>query len=188
MNRFFSYTIFRAMATIAAILAVIVSAQAQGVLQRARQAVESSMKRYRPFVSLWAAFVLLFLLSSLQQVKAQELRNSSNTVIGKIESGGVVRDKANRQVGRIDFDGAIRNSSNAQIGKLESDGVVRDKSNAPVGKVESDGVVRDKSNAQIGKIQSDGTVLGRNNARIGTATGVKKEWAAVAFFFFFDLT
>ena len=44
--------------------------------------------------------------------------------------------------------------------------------------------VRDGNNSKIGKIESDGTVRNRNNSSIGRASGVKKEWAAVAFFFF----
>lgn len=78
----------------------------------------------------------------------------------------------------------LRGNSNQQIGSISSDGVIRNKSNSQVGKIESNGTIRDRNNAQIGKIESDGTVRNKNNSSIGRASGVKKEWAAVAFFFF----
>lgn len=43
--------------------------------------------------------------------------------------------------------------------------------------------VRNASNATIGKIESNGTVRNSSNATIGYARGIKKEWAAVFFFF-----
>ena len=44
--------------------------------------------------------------------------------------------------------------------------------------------IRNASNAQAGTIESNGTVRDRSNSTMGSASGVKKEWAAV--FFFFD--
>jgi hypothetical protein len=65
-------------------------------------------------------------------VNAQDLRSSSNSFVGKIES-----------------DGTIRNGSNSSIGKVESDGTVR-KNGSSVGKIDKDGTVRNSSNATIG--------------------------------------
>ena len=77
----------------------------------------------------------------------------------------------------------VRNASNATIGKIESNGTVRNSSNAMIGRIESNGTVRNSSNAMIGRIESDGTVRNSSNATIGYARGIKKEWAAVFFFF-----
>ena len=142
---------------------------------------------HKTYGLLLAVALVLCMLSVLQPLNAQQLRNQSNALIGTIESGGVIRDQSNYQIGRIESDGVIRNSSNVQIGKLQSDGVVRDKNNAQIGRIQSDGVVRDKNNVQTGRIESDGTVRNKNNVQIGSAKGVKQEWAAIAFFFFFDL-
>lgn len=60
---------------------------------------------------------------------------------------------------------------------------VRNASNATIGKIESNGTVRNGSNAMIGRVESDGTVRNSSNATIGYARGIKKEWAAVFFFF-----
>ena len=120
---------------------------------------------------LLSAILLFILFSVYQPVNAQTLRGSTNNYIGSIDTDGVIRNKNNSQVGRICSDGVIRNSNNSQIGKIESDGVVRN-----------------SNNSQIGKVESDGTVRDRNNAQIGSAKGIRREWAAVAFFFFFDLT
>ena len=57
------------------------------------------------------------------------------------------------------------------------------KNGSSFGKVESDGTVR-ISGSSVGKIESDGTVR-KNGSSIGTAKGVKKEHAAVIFFFDF---
>ena len=64
---------------------------------------------------------------------------------------------------------------------------IRDKSNMQIGTIESDGTVRDRSNMKIGSVESDGTIRDRSNMKIGSASGVKKNWAVVTFFFFFDL-
>jgi hypothetical protein len=50
--------------------------------------------------------------------------------------------------------------------------------------VKSDGTVQNSSYSTIGHIKSDGTVQNSSYSTIGYAKGIKKEWAAVAFFFF----
>ncbi len=62
---------------------------------------------------------------------------------------------------------------------------MRNASNSYIGKVESDGTVRNASNSYIGKVENDGTVRNSSNSCIGYAKGVKKEWAAIYFFFNF---
>ena len=56
---------------------------------------------------------------------------------------------------------------------------------ATVGKVDRDGTVRDRSGNSIGKVDSDGTIRNKSGNSVGRASGVKKEWAAVLFFFDF---
>ena len=79
----------------------------------------------------------------------------------------------------------LRNSSGNAIGKIESDGTVRDKSGNRVGQITSSGEIRSSSGNTIGKIDNDGTVRNGSNSCIGYAKGVKKEYAAVYFFFNF---
>ena len=79
----------------------------------------------------------------------------------------------------------VRNSSYSMIGKIDSDGTVRNSSYSMIGKVESDGTVRNSSYSMIGKIDNDGTVRNSSYSTIGTAKGIKREWAAIWFFFNF---
>ena len=61
---------------------------------------------------------------------------------------------------------------------------LRNSSGSQTGKIESDGTVRNSSGSRIGKVESDGTLRNASGSRIGSAKGVKKEWAAVTFFFY----
>ena len=62
----------------------------------------------------------LFLFLAVAQVGyAQTIRNSSNSMIAKIESDGTVRNSSNSYVGKIDKDGTVRNSSNSVIGNAK---------------------------------------------------------------------
>lgn len=130
-------------------------------------------------------FLLIFSLFSLTTVCAQEVKLSDGKQIGSISSDGTIRNRSNAQIGKISSDGTIRDRNNTQIGKIESDGTVRDRSGSQVGRIKSDGTVYDRNNSQIGKVESDGTVRNRQNSQIGKASGVKREWVAVAFFFFY---
>ena len=61
--------------------------------------------------------LVLFMTVSVPQVShAQTIRNSSNSMIARIESDGTVRNSSNSYVGRVDSDGTVRNSSNSTIG------------------------------------------------------------------------
>jgi hypothetical protein len=53
-----------------------------------------------------------------------------------------------------------------------------------VGYVKSDGTVENSSHSTIGYVKDNGTVENSSHSTIGHASGVKKEWAAVVFFFF----
>lgn len=116
---------------------------------------------------------------------AQEIKLSDGKQVGSIATDGTIHNRSNARIGKINSDGTIRDRNNSQIGKIDSDGTVRDRSGSQVGKIRSDGTVYDRNNSQIGKVESDGTVRNRQNTQIGKATGVKREWVAVAFFFFY---
>lgn len=113
--------------------------------------------------SLQIAAMLMTCMASY----SQDLRNSSNMLIGKIESDGIVRDQTNMMIGKIRSDGTIANRNNMIVGKIEKDGTIRDCSNMKIGKVNSDGEVKDSNNMQIGRVKADGTVVDRNNMTIG---------------------
>ena len=50
--------------------------------------------------------------------------------------------------------------------------------------MKNNGCVQNSSYTTIGYIKDDGTVKNSNHSTIGYAKGIKKEWAAVTFFFF----
>ena len=53
-----------------------------------------------------------------------------------------------------------------------------------MGYVKKNGTVQDSSYRTLGYIKDNGTVQNSNYSTLGYAKGVKKEWAAVVFFFF----
>ena len=127
--------------------------------------------------------ILSFVLCVATAGHAQEIRNTSNAVVAKIESDGTVRDKSNFMVARINDKGEVRDASNRYLGKIEADGTVRDKSNFSIGKIESNGTVRARNNFALGKVDSDGAVRDTSNRIIGYAKGVPMRYAALFFFF-----
>jgi len=44
--------------------------------------------------------------------------------------------------------------------------------------------VRNSSGSKIGSIDKDGTLRNDSGSKIGSASGIKKEWAAVTYFFY----
>ena len=60
--------------------------------------------------------LLLALGLTTLSMNAQDLRNSNNSQIGKIESDGTVRNSSNSTIGKVCSDGTVRNSSNSTIG------------------------------------------------------------------------
>jgi hypothetical protein len=123
-------------------------------------------------------FVAFFALS-ICNAQAQELRKNGSSY-AKIESDGTVRINGS-SVGKFESDGTIR-ANGSSVGKIESDGTIR-QNGSSVGKVESDGTVR-INGSSVGKIESDGTIR-KNGSSVGSAPGVRKEYAAVLFFFNF---
>ena len=103
-------------------------------------------------------FLIVSLLMMCMIVHAQDIRDGSNMLIGKIESDGTVRDRSNMMIGKFGSDGTVVNRNNMMVGKIERDGTIRDRSNMMMGKVDNDGDVKDKNNMMIGKVESDGTV------------------------------
>lgn len=61
---------------------------------------------------------------------------------------------------------------------------IRSSSYSTIGSILDEGTVRNSSHSIVGYIQKDGTIRNSSHSIIGYAKGVKKEWAAVLFFFF----
>src|ERR1035437_5124224 len=74
---------------------------------------------------------MLFL--GMAAMHAQDLRSSSGSSTGKIDSDGTIRNSSGSSVGKIDSDGTIKNSSGSSIGKIDSDGTVRNSSGSSIG-------------------------------------------------------
>ena len=78
----------------------------------------------------------------------------------------------------------IESSSHSSVGYIKSDGTIENSSHSTVGYVKSDGTVENSSHSTIGYVKDNGSVENSSHSTIGYASGVKKEWAAVCFFFF----
>ena len=82
------------------------------------------------------------------------------------------------------FAQTIQNNNYGTKGYIKPDGTIQNSSYSTVGYFKPDGRVQNSSYATIGYIKEDGTVQNSNYSTLGYAKGVKKEWAAVVFFFF----
>ena len=60
--------------------------------------------------------MILALFIGTATLQAQELRSSSGSSTGKIDSDGTIRNGSGSSVGKIDSDGTVRNSSGSSIG------------------------------------------------------------------------
>ena len=132
-------------------------------------------------------FAALMIAVPNLEMTAQTISNSSYSTIGHIDSDGTIRNSSYSTIGHIDSDGTIRNSSYSAIGHIDNDGTIRNSSYSAIGHVDKDGTVRNSSYSTIGHIDSDGTVRNSSYSSIGHAKGIKREWAAVWFFFFNQL-
>src|SRR5450755_3839863 len=78
----------------------------------------------------------------------------------------------------------LSDSHGSSIGNIKSDGTVEDSHGSTAGHIKSDGTVEDSHGSTIGHIKSDGTIEDSHGSTIGHANSIKREWVAVAFFFF----
>jgi hypothetical protein len=78
----------------------------------------------------------------------------------------------------------LRNASGSKTGKIESAGPILSAGGTKIVNFERDGTVRNDSGTKIGKIDSDGSIRNASGTKTGSASGVRKEWAAVTFFFY----
>lgn len=115
---------------------------------------------------------------------AQTIQNSSYSTTGYVKSDGTIQNSSYSTVGHIKEDGTIQDASYRTIGHIKSDGTIQNDSYSTVGHVKEDGTVQNSSYSTIGHIKEDGTVQNSSYSTIGHASGVKKEWIAVVFFFF----
>ncbi len=114
---------------------------------------------------------------------AQKVEVCGGSCANGVKSDGYIY-KGSSTVGKIESDGTIENTSNSTVGYIKSNGTIENSSRSTVGYVKSDGTVENSSHSTIGYVKSDGTVENSSHSTIGKVSGVKREWVAVAFFFF----
>lgn len=149
-------------------------------LQTKKLRQEKYLKKYKMKQFLLLATMLL----TFGFAHAQTIQSSNYGTTGYIKSDGTIQNSSYSTVGYIKPDGTIQNSSYSTIGYIKSDGTIQNKSYSTVGYVKKDGTVQNSNYSTIGYIKDDGTVQNSSYSTIGHAKGVRKEWAAVAFFFF----
>ncbi|CAN5353477.1 hypothetical protein BH09BAC1_BH09BAC1_07580 [soil metagenome] len=128
-------------------------------------------------------FSLLLAFSVFSVGYAQKVEVCGSSCANGIGSDGYIK-KGSSSVGKIESDGTIENTSNSTLGYIKSNGTIENSSHSTVGYVKSDGTIENSSHSTIGYVKSDGTVENSSHSTIGKVSGVKKEWVAVAFFFF----
>jgi len=84
-------------------------------------------------VNTWKLLLVVTLLMLCTAGYTQDLRNSSNMLVGKIEKDGIIRDRSNMSIGKVDGDGVVKDKNNMLIGRVKSDGTVVDRNNKTIG-------------------------------------------------------
>lgn len=125
---------------------------------------------------------LLFVSLIGFSVQAQKIQSSSYSTMYYINSDGRIQDNNYRTLGYIKDD-KIQDNSYKTIGYIR-DGKVQDNSYRTVGYIDKNGKVQDNSYRTLGYIDSNGKVQDNSYKTLGYASGVKREWVAVVFFFF----
>lgn len=116
---------------------------------------------------------------------SQTLRDANYHNMGRISPNGVVRGANSQSIGFFDSDGTVRDSNNKAIGKIKAMQIY-DNSGTRIGYVNTDGTVHDGESRTLGKIDRNGKVTDASQKVIGYAQGVKYEWIACYYFFFFQ--
>lgn len=127
---------------------------------------------------------LATLLLTFTIAHSQTIQSKNYGTTGYIKSNGTIQNSRYKTVGYIKNNGTIQNSSYRTIGYIKSNGTIQNSSYSTVGYVKKNGTVQDSSYRTLGYIKDNGTVQNSNYSTLGYAKGVKKEWAAVVFFFF----
>ena len=118
-------------------------------------------------------------------VKAQTVKNSINSKIGKIEDG-VVTNAAGTKIGFIDTDGRVYDSDKEIIGSIEEDGTIRNPEGVKLGRVFPNGILKDaKEEKMIGRIDVRGYVWTHYGKKLGKVENIEQDIALASFFFFF---
>jgi hypothetical protein len=95
-----------------------------------------------------------------------------------------IESSSHSTTGYVKSDGTIENSSHSTKGYIKNDGTIENSSHSTIGYIKSDGTIENSSHSTVGYVKKDGTVENSSHSTIGHADGVKREWAAVVFFFF----
>jgi hypothetical protein len=125
-----------------------------------------------------------FIVLRSKPTQMRKILLSISMIVALTAGAQTIESSSHSTTGYIKSDGTIENSSHSTIGYIKSNGTIENSSHSTVGYVKSDGTVESSSHSTLGYIKSDGTVENSSHSTIGHASGVKKEWAAVTFFFF----
>ncbi len=141
------------------------------------------MKTLRTYI----AILTLAMAGVLTSVNAQVLRDASgDNVVGRIAGNGIVRDSAMHSIGRFDADGTVRDARGTALGKIVRMEIY-DTEGERIGYINNDGTVRDGNSNKLGFIGlSDGKVTDAAHNILGYARGIRVDWIACYYFFFFN--
>ena len=153
------------------------SSRLNSLVQRIRFTTQITIHMNKVFL-----FILLFAFPALTY--AQRIQSGNYSTTGYVKSDGTIQNRNYSTVGYIKPDGRIQNRNYSTIGYIKSDGTIQNNNYSTVGYVKSDGRVQDRNYSTLGYVKDDGRVQNQNYQTLGYARGVRKEWAAVVFFFF----
>ena len=129
---------------------------------------------------LFATTISLFATVSF----AQTLKSGTYNTMGYIKPDGTIQSSSYSTMGYIKPDGRIQDNHYKTIGYIKDDGTIQNNNYSTIGYIKPNGTVQNSSYQTLGYIKENGTVQDQSYKTIGYANGIKKEWAAVYYFFF----
>ncbi len=125
-------------------------------------------------------------IASIAPAEAQNLRNSSYSLVGKISANGTVRDTKLITVGYFNPNGTITDRNHRQLGRVSADMQVYDAKGTRIGYITVDGAVHDGESRTLGHIdRKTGKVTDASYKIIGYGEDLNIVWIACYFFFGF---
>ena len=119
---------------------------------------------------------------------AQNLRDASYNIVGKIAANGTVRNSNYDPIGYFNADGTIANGKGKTVGRIDTKMQIFNKTGERIGYITADGTVNDGESHLLGYIDvKSGKVTNPKGDVLGFANGISLQRVAAYYFFdFFD--
>lgn len=128
---------------------------------------------------------VMLLAMGTSSAVAQQLRDASYNIVGKIAANGTVRNNNYDPIGYFNTDGTIANGKGKTVGRIDAKMQIYNKDGERIGYINADGSVNDGESNLLGNIEiKSGKVTNPSGEVLGYANGISIQ--RVAAYYFFD--